>query len=167
MLEICGEIAQGALLVWATVEHSKAAAEHVALGARRSGRDPSEVDVATMIPCAVSDDKDRARDSMRMAIASYAGRFPRYRRLLAEAGYTDELDEVHRAWQQGDTAQSLALVPKGLIDKVTLVGTAEECRRGLDAYRAAGINLPILFPNTSGPDAKAEAMEIIQACAPR
>ena len=111
--------------------------------------------------------KDRARDSMRMAIASYVGRFPRYRRLMAEAGYTDELDEVRRAWQDGDISGSLALVPKGLIDRVTLVGTEEDCRRGLDAYRAAGINLPVIFPNTSGPDAKAEAMEIIRACAPR
>jgi alkanesulfonate monooxygenase SsuD/methylene tetrahydromethanopterin reductase-like flavin-dependent oxidoreductase (luciferase family) len=167
MLEVCGEIAQGALLVWTTVEYSKAAAEHVAAGARRAGRDPSDVDVATMIPCAVSDDKDRARDSMRMAIASYVGRFPRYRRLMAEAGYADELEEVRRAWQEGDVPRSLALVPRGLIDSVTLVGAAEECRASLDAYRAAGIDLPIIFPNTSGPQAKAEAMEIIRACAPR
>ena len=65
---------------------------------------------------------------------------------------------------------SLALVPKPLIDSITLVGTAEECRASLDAYRAAGIDLPIIFPNTSGPQAKddaMEAMEIIRACAPR
>ena len=86
---------------------------------------------------------------------------------MAEAGYASELEEVRRAWQEGDISGSLALVPKGLIDRVTLVGTAEDCRRGLDAYRAAGINLPIIFPNTSGPDAQAEAMEIIWACAPR
>ncbi len=83
MLEVSGEIAQGVLLVWATAEHAKAAAEHVATGTRSAGKKPSEVDVATMIPCAVSDDKDRARDSMRMAIASYVGRFPRYRRLMS------------------------------------------------------------------------------------
>ena len=112
MLEVCGEIAQGALLVWTTVEYCRTAAGHVAEGARRAGRDPSEVDVATMIPCAVSDDKDRARDSMRMAIASYVGRFPRYRRLMAEAGYADELEEVRRAWAGTGSAQSPARSPR-------------------------------------------------------
>ena len=105
--------------------------------------------------------------SIIVSVASYVGRFPRYRRLLAEAGYTDELEEVRRVWQDGDIAGSLALVPKGLIDRVTLVGTAEECHSSLDDYRAAGINLPIIFPDTSGSEAKAEAMEIIRACAPR
>jgi probable F420-dependent oxidoreductase len=167
MLEVCGEIAQGALLVWDTVEHSRMAAERVALGARRAGRDPTKVDVATMIPCAVSDAKDRARDSMRLPIASYAGRFPRYRRLLASVGYAEELEKVRLAWQEGDRRRALALVPAGLIDRVTLVGTAGECRQGLANYRRAGIGLPIIFPSASGPHAKAETMDIIRACAPR
>ena len=33
-------------------DDAKAAAEHVATGAKNAGKEPSEVDVATMIPCA-------------------------------------------------------------------------------------------------------------------
>ena len=37
MLQICGEIAQGTLLTWCTLEHARIAAENVALGAQRAG----------------------------------------------------------------------------------------------------------------------------------
>ena len=166
MLEICGEIAQGALCVWSTLDHARSAVEHVAAGARRAGRDPKEVDVATMIPCAVSEDKDKARDAMRFAVAMYAGFFPRYRRLMAQIGFTEELDAIGVAWGNGDIDRAKRLVPTGLIDKLSLAGGAEECRQGLEEYRKAGINLPIIFPTIEGKDAKNQAMEIMRACAP-
>ena len=59
MLEVCGEIAQGALLTWCTLEHAQTAAHHVALGAKRAGRDPAEVEVATLLPCAVTTDREQ------------------------------------------------------------------------------------------------------------
>ena len=166
MLEVCGEIAQGALLVWCTLEHAGTAADHVALGATRAGRGPGEVDMATMIPCAVSDDKNEARDAMRPAVAMYAGFFPRYRRLMGQAGFVEELEAVRQVWIAGDRERAMRLVPVDLIDKVSLPGTADECRAGLEKYRRAGITLPIIFPVVSGPDAKRQAMDAIRACAP-
>ncbi len=167
MLQICGQIAQGTLLTWCTLEHATAAAEHVALGARRAGRVPEEVDVATLLPCAVSGDREEARDSMRLPIASYAGFFPRYRRLMAEAGFAQEVEAVSRAWKEGDRERALELVPTGLIDKIALAGTPEECRQRIRDYRRAGIVLPIISPRASGKDAKKQVMEAIQACAPQ
>jgi alkanesulfonate monooxygenase SsuD/methylene tetrahydromethanopterin reductase-like flavin-dependent oxidoreductase (luciferase family) len=167
MLETCGEIADGAILTWCTLDHAANAARHVAAGAERAGRSPADVEVATLLPCAVSNDRGEARDRMRQPIAAYAGRFPRYRRLMAEAGFAEEIEDVRVAWQQGHTQEALDLVPPGLIDKIGLVGTPEECRAKLDDYRQAGITLPIISPRPSGGDAKEQAMAIISACAPR
>ena len=167
MLEVCGEIADGALCVWSTLDQTKTTVDHVAVGAKRAGRDPKDVDVATMIPCAVSDDKDKARDAMRFAVAMYAGFFPRYRRLMAQSGFTEELEAIRVAWGSGDIETAMQLVPAGLIDILSLAGSGEECRQGLDKYRKAGINLPIIFPAVGGPDAKDQAINIIRGCAPR
>ena len=167
MLGICGEISQGALGVWSTLDNARSAAEHVAEGARRAGRDPKEVDVATMISCAVSEDKDEARDAMRFLAAVYAGDFPRYHKLMAQSGFTEELEAVRVAWKNGDTARAMQLVPTGLIDKHCLTGRPEECRQGLEEYRKAGITLPIVTPAISGKDAKNQAMKIMRACAPQ
>ncbi len=166
MLEVCGEIAEGAILTWCTLDHAAEAARHVGLGARNAGRDPADVEVASLLPCAVSDDRDAARDLMRMPIASYAGRFPRYRKLMIDAGFPEEIEDVRAAWQAGNIQESLDLVPGGLIDKIGLVGTADEVREKLAEYRAAGITLPIVSPRFMGEGAKEQALEIIRACAP-
>lgn len=166
MLRVAGEIAEGVLLTWCTLEHARSAAQHAAHGARQAGRRPEAVDLATLLPCSISRDPSKARELMRPAIASYAGRFPRYRRLMAECGFPDEVEAVRAAWAAGDHARALRLVPPGLIDKITLSGTPEECRRRIALYREAGIALPIISPRGDGPDLKARAMEAIRACAP-
>jgi alkanesulfonate monooxygenase SsuD/methylene tetrahydromethanopterin reductase-like flavin-dependent oxidoreductase (luciferase family) len=166
MLGICGEIAQGTLLTWCTLDHARAAAKHVAEGARRQGRDPSEVEVATLISCAVGEEAEAATQQMRAVTANYAARFPRYRRLMVEAGYADEIEAVRRAWRQGNRQEALELVPSGLIQEMALVGEVEECRNRLQEYRDAGITLPIISPRIAGPGAKQQAMSIIRACAP-
>ena len=165
MLEICGEIADGALLTWCTVEHAGRAVEHVDVGATRARRGPGDVEVATLLPCAVSADRRVARDGMRSPIASYAARFPRYRRLMAEAGFRDEVEEVRDAWRMGEVQRALELVPTDLIDRIALVGPPDECRRRIQDYRQVG-TLPIISPRMSGPEAKTQAMQAIRACAP-
>ena len=166
MLEICGEISQGAILTWCTLDHAELAAWHVGVGARNAGRAPGDVEVASLLPCAVSDNREAARDLMRQPIASYAGRFPRYRKLMVDAGFPDEIEKVRVAWQAGNIQESLNLVPGELIDKIGLVGTADEVQEKLADYRKAGITLPIVSPRFIGDGAKEQALEIIRACAP-
>ena len=166
MLEICGEISQGAILTWCTLDHAELAAWHVGIGARNAGHVPGDVEVASLLPCAVSDNRESARDLMRQPIASYAGRFPRYRKLMVDAGFPDEIEKVRVAWQAGNIQESLNLVPGALIDKIGLVGTAGEVQEKLADYRKAGITLPIVSPRFIGDGAKEQALEIIRACAP-
>ena len=166
MLEICGEIAQGALLTVCSIEHAATAVESVALGARRAGKDPQDVDVATLLPCSISASREKAGDLMRTTIVGYVARFPRYRKLMAEAGFAQEIEAVREASRRGDTEQALELVPTALIEKIALIGTPEECRQRLQLYRHAGIKLPIIWPRVTETDAKRQTMEVIRACAP-
>ena len=166
MLRICGKEAQGAILVWSTLEHVKNAVENVAIGARMAGRKPSDVDMTVLLPCSVSDDIGRARDGIRWPIANYVSNFPRYRRLMGEAGYEKELEAVRESWLKGNESESLRLVPDELIDRVSLAGTPEACQQRISLYRETGIDLPIIVPRGAGPEAKQRVMEVIQACAP-
>ena len=170
MLETTGEIAQGALMTWCTLDHARTAAGNVAEGAKRAGKDPADVEVGSLISCGVAEtpaEVDLAMDSFRPVIAGYAARFPRYRRLMAGAGFESELEEVRRVWQSGNREEAMARVPAALIDKLGVIGSPEECREKLQKYREAGITLPIVSPRVSGPDAKELAMATIRACAPR
>jgi alkanesulfonate monooxygenase SsuD/methylene tetrahydromethanopterin reductase-like flavin-dependent oxidoreductase (luciferase family) len=166
MLEIAGELADGVLLTWPTPGTIARAVEHVAIGARRAGRAATAIDVASLIPCAVAKTAAAARDALRPAVGLYAGFFPRYNRLLAEAGFGDAVRDIKEAFDRGGRDAAAAKVPDELIDAVTLAGTPETCRERIDAYRRAGLALPIVSPRASGADALAMAMAAIRACAP-
>src|SRR5262245_36240862 len=166
LLEIAGELAEGVLLTWPTARTIARAVEHVALGARRAGRSPDAVDVASLIPCAVAESAAAAREAMRPAVGLYAGFFPRYNRLLAEAGFADAVRAIKDAFDRGGREAAAKVVPDDLIDAVTLVGTPEVCRDRLTAYRRAGLALPIVSPRGSGPGSRAMAIAALRACAP-
>ena len=166
MLEICGEISDGVILTWCTLDHARTAAHHVSEGAKGAGRNPDDVDVTTLIACAVSEDRDVARDELRRYVATYIQRFPRYRRLVAEAGFADEVHAMTQAWRQGRQEEALAMAPSGLVDTVALAGSPEECRERLQLYRDAGIRMPIVSPRATGPNARERAMAVIRSCAP-
>ncbi len=166
MLEIAGELAQGALLTWPTSRTIARAVEHVAIGASRAGREAAAVDVASLIPCAVADTAAAARDAMRPAVGLYAGFFPRYNRLLAEAGFGDSVRAIKDAFDRGGREAAAKVVPDELIDAVALAGTPQTCHDRLAALRRAGLALPIVSPRATGPDARAMAMAAIRACAP-
>jgi 5,10-methylenetetrahydromethanopterin reductase len=166
MLEIAGELAEGVLLTWPTPRTIARAVEHVAIGARRAGRAATAVDVASLIPCAVADTAAAARDALRPAVGLYAGFFPRYNRLLAEAGFGDAVRAIKEAFDRGGREAAATKVPDELIDAVALAGTPQTCRERLEGYRRAGLSLPVVSPRVSGPEGLRMAMAAIRACAP-
>src|SRR5262245_26997569 len=166
MLEIAGELADGVLLTWPTPRTIARAVEHVGIGARRASRAPTAVDVASLIPCVVAETAAAAREALRPAVGLYAGFFPRYNRLLAEAGFGDAVRAIKEAFDRDGRDAAARLVPDELIDAVALAGTPETCAERLGTYRKAGLALPIVSPRASGPSGAQMAMAAIRACAP-
>jgi probable F420-dependent oxidoreductase len=166
MLEVCGEIADGLILTWSTVEAPARAAAHVAAGARRAGRRPENVEITSLLPCVIAESRAEAMEQMRPAVAMYAGFFPRYNRLLAENGFPDAARAIQAAWRAGDREGAARAVPDALAGAVGLVGTAPECRARVDEYRAAGLTLPIISPRARGKGAREAVLVAIRACAP-
>jgi probable F420-dependent oxidoreductase len=166
MLEVCGEIADGLILTWSTLEAPARAAAHVAAGARRAGRRPEDVEITSLLPCVIAESRAEAMEQMRPAVAMYAGFFPRYNRLLAESGFPDAARAIQAAWRVGDREGAARAVPDALANAVGLVGTAPECRARVDEYRAAGLTLPIIRPRARGKGARETVLAAIRACAP-
>ncbi len=166
MLALTGEIAQGVILTRATLEQTRTAIAHVAAGQQHAGRAPSEVDIATQLACSVSDNTDEARNRQKERVAMYTARFPRYRKVMEDAGYAQELEAVREAWLAGDQQRAQQLVPADLIDRMGAVGTPEEVRARIQAYRDVGVTLPIVMPNVDPDDTVAQTKELLRVCAP-
>jgi probable F420-dependent oxidoreductase len=166
MLGICGEIAQGVILTWSTLDAVGRVTPYVTAGARRAGRRPEDVEIVSLLPCAVAPTRKMARERLRPSVATYAGYFPRYNRLMAESGFVEAAATIKRMWDTGDRAAAVRAVPDALVDAVSAAGTPAEVRARVEEYRRAGLALPIISPRVGGPDAKTQAMEAIRACAP-
>ena len=166
MTELCGEIADGVILARSTLESAGRARAHVAAGAERAGRDASGVEIASLLPASIASDRSEALAAARPGLAFYAGFFPRYNRLLAESGFPAEAAAVAKAWAAGDTAGAARAVTDEMIAATGIAGTAAECRGRLEAYRASGLDLPIISPFARGPGARDRFLAAIEACAP-
>jgi len=166
MIALCGEIADGIMLTRSTLATAALVRDQVADGAKRAGRDPARVTVATLLPTAIGQTRREALDLLRPGLAFYAGFFPRYNRMMAEHGFADEAAAIAEAWSRGDRQAAERAVSDGLIDATSIVGTPDECRDRIEAYRQSGIDLPILSPYARGPGAKARFEAAIRACAP-
>ncbi len=166
MLGICGEIAQGVILTWSTLDAVGRVTPYVTAGARRAGRRPEDVEIVSLLPCAVAPMREMARERLRPSVATYAGYFPRHNRLMAESGFVEAAATIKRMWDTGDRAAAVRAVPDALVDAVSAAGTPAEVRARVEEYRRAGLALPIISPRVGGPDAKSQAMEAIRACAP-
>ncbi len=166
MIGVCGEIADGVILTRTTLETGAEVKKHIAEGAKASGRDPSGVDVTSLIPAATAADPSDAFDALRPGVAMYTGFFPRYNRMTVEQGFGEEAAVIAEAWSRGDRDAATRAVSDALVDSICVVGTAQQCRDKVEAYRKSGIDLPMIAPAAEGPDAKAQVEAIIRACAP-
>ena len=167
MTELCGEIADGVILTRGTLESAARARAHVAAGAARAGREAESVEITSLLPASVDPNRERAFAAARPGLAFYAGFFPRYNRLLSESGFSPEAAAVAKAWDAGDKAAAERAVTDEMLAATGIVGTAAECRERIDAYRASGLDLPIISPFARGADAKERFLAAIEACAPR
>ena len=114
MLEMSGELADGASLNWCTPEQIAWSRDRIAEGAAKAGRDPSEINVAEYIRICVDDDVDAARIALAKATIGYAlgatvpterERQLGYRAHFERMGFTDELahlDDMRKNGASGD-----------------------------------------------------------------
>jgi len=165
MLRLAGRVGDGVLLNWATPERAAASGAAAREAAVAAGRDPASVTVACFIRACVTDEAERAREILRRLIAVYAA-LPAYARLFEESGFAREVRAA--AGAPGVEAAARAISDR-MVDALGVVGTAAQVRAGVDRYRRAGVDLPIVypFPAETGPEADPEAYRrTITAVAP-
>jgi alkanesulfonate monooxygenase SsuD/methylene tetrahydromethanopterin reductase-like flavin-dependent oxidoreductase (luciferase family) len=165
MLELVGEIADGVILNMCPVARYPAALAALERGAQKAGRTAAGMPVCHFTTCYLSDDLDAARYQARRMLSRYAN-LPFYGNMLADCGFAGDVTKIRTAWKSKDVATAEAAVSDRLVDATTLVGSPERCREHLDACRAAGATLPIVFANPVGEPRAAAIERALAAFAP-
>ncbi len=156
MMELAGEIADGALLNYlVSPDYTRRALLQLAQGAARTGRALAELDRPQLVICSLDRDRGGALDSARLLVTQYLGQQPH---LMKASGVAQQLlDRIAQVLRWPATHDEVVaasrLVPDEVVQMVTASGTAEECRAKVLEYVAAGCTCPVLYP--LAPDVRA------------
>jgi 5,10-methylenetetrahydromethanopterin reductase len=146
MLALAGRVADGVILNLMTPAQAGEAAGVVRDAARAAGRDPASVEIACVVHCCLSDDPAAAAAAARAVVPRYV-LHPAVPRLFGPG-----LGGVRERVLAGDRAGAAGLVPQQTADGFVAWGSAARIAARLAEYRAAGVDLPVVFPMPVGTD---------------
>jgi alkanesulfonate monooxygenase SsuD/methylene tetrahydromethanopterin reductase-like flavin-dependent oxidoreductase (luciferase family) len=142
-MSLAGEIAEGMLFANASLSHMARSLAAIP-PARRN--DPKFL-IGNMLPVCIAEDEGAALALHRRRLVRYA-LLPNYRNYWREAGYGEEMAAIEEAIAEnrGDEIPSY-LTDRWIADN-SLFGSATKVRDRLAAWYAAGVNTPVLVPNS-------------------
>ncbi len=169
MVEVAGRVADGLVgHPLYTVKYAEEVARPaIERGADRAGRDPSQVEVVSMVICSIHDDPEQARREAAGQIAFYSS-VKTYDYLLEVNGFEREGEAIREAFHRRDLGAMFAAVSDEMIDAIALAGTADQVREGLRRYDGA-LDHAILYSPSIGISAERveqNVMSLIEAGAP-
>lgn len=174
MLELSGELADGASLNWCTPNQVVWSRERINVGAARAGRHPSEIKMAEYIRICVDDDVDAARIGLAKATMGYAlgAKVPTererqfgYRAHFERMGYAEELADLDAMRAQGASRDEVAAAfPSHILQSVGYFGPAEGAAAAFMKL-ANGLDTAIVRVVSSKPGLKS-VRAAMRSCAP-
>ncbi|MCT9930676.1 LLM class F420-dependent oxidoreductase [Planotetraspora sp. A-T 1434] len=116
------------------------------LAAGKARRDPAlgELDIIAQAVLAIGDDVDDVLELGRPMAALYIGGMGAkgknfYNDLARRYGYEKEAEQIQDLYLEGKKDEAAALVPRELLEKMSLVGSEGHVRERLAAMREAGV----------------------------
>ena len=155
MLELAGQIADGVILNLMSPQQAGRAAGAVRAAAVAAGRGAGSVEIACGVHTCKSDDAGAAAAAAREVVPRYI-LHPAVGRLFGEhdgaPSAAADLDRARERTLAGDRAGAADCAPQRVADAFVAHGDANACRARVAEYRAAGVDLPVVFPMPVGGD---------------
>ena len=136
-VELAGELADGVMpFMWSAARIARSKIWAARGRAKAPGRAP--LDIGHGIPTFIGEDIGALRGAARANLALFTT-FPFYQRMFRASGFVEEAAKA----EAGAGGASLS---DRMLDAICLIGPMSRCREQLAAFRAAGVDLPILSP---------------------
>ncbi len=144
MVRTAAEIADGMIANWLTEESLAEYRGLIEHGARSAGRKAADVQVATLLMTCVDPHDDAAVFAARRGLAFYCAS-EHYLRIADICGLGADARKVKAAWEQRDFDRATELVSDRLLEKFSLVGSAEQNAARIQWLFDNGV-YPIIYP---------------------
>ncbi|MFM7063349.1 MAG: LLM class F420-dependent oxidoreductase, partial [Actinomycetes bacterium] len=81
------------------------------------------------------------------------------------AGFDDEIDALEAAHARGDREAAVAAISDRMVDAIDICGDARTVVAAVEAYRAAGVDHPVVMPLPWGADRRQTVLDTLAAVA--
>jgi len=143
MVALAAEIAEGVLFANASLSH---VAQSLAVVPPEKRNDPDFL-VGNMLPVCITADEGAALALHRRRLVRYV-LLPNYRNYWKEAGYAEEMAAIETALAENRRDDIQHYLTDRWIADNSLYGSVTKVRDRLAAWYAAGVNTPVLVPNS-------------------
>jgi alkanesulfonate monooxygenase SsuD/methylene tetrahydromethanopterin reductase-like flavin-dependent oxidoreductase (luciferase family) len=162
MLRLAGTIADGAILNLRSVDAISTALAHLTSTAAQRDATLGDLHIACVVPCCVSDDVERARETARHAVLDYM-LHPAASQLFDAELESGQLDLLQNAMLAGDREHASSILPDPFVDSFVVSGSPAHCAEQMHRYRAVGVQMPVAFPRPVGSDWATPVWEMAEA----
>lgn len=143
MLELAGEIGDGAVINLFPRRALPAIIAHVDTGARRAGVTVAEREIVCRHQVLVTDDMEAGRACFRRMFVPYYAT-PVYNNFLAWAGFPEVAAAIAAGWAARDRERTAAAMTDELVEEIAIIGSAEYCQDRIRELGESGINTHII-----------------------
>jgi 5,10-methylenetetrahydromethanopterin reductase len=135
MLRLAGAVADGVIfnILTTPAYYRGYGLRHLAEGARRGGRDLGDVHKAALVCVAVDSDEAQARQWARHQVAFFA-QIPYFEVIMGPHGLWEPAEAVREAAAAGDVQAMVGAVTDEMVEKLTVSGTPDQCRKRLQEW---------------------------------
>jgi probable F420-dependent oxidoreductase len=134
MLRMAGEVADGVLGYLMTPKYTaEVVLPNLVQGAKRAGRDPQDIDIASETITSIHPDREEAYRRARIHVGTYIC-YPVSIPMVNFMGYEQQRLEVLDAFVQEGPACLERVVGDELVDAFSITGTPEEARQKMAEY---------------------------------
>lgn len=171
-VELAAAKADGWLPVFFSPEHyERVIKPELEAGARSAGRPLGELTICVSQPVVVTDDRAAGRDLVRPHLALYIGGMGSrqrnyYNQLFRRYGWEEEAARIQDLYLDRRKDEAMAVLTDQMIDAVTIIGPAAECRERLAALERVGVGEVAIGLQVPGNDPMA-IRDALEALAPR
>ena len=119
-----------------------------------------KVDVAPCVIACVMESVEEARNLIRTDLAYYVGGMGTfYRDAMSRFGFAEQAAHLHTLWQSGRRKEAILAATDEMVDAIAAAGPADRCRKRIDDYRRAGVDMPVVvMPRGASPSTIRETL---------
>jgi probable F420-dependent oxidoreductase len=162
MCELAGEVGEGLIINFQPASAMPQILAAYRRGAAKAGRDGTHDEVVCRFQVCVTNDRAKARGLVRMAFGGYLSA-PVYNAFLAWCGFEEEAKAIAEGFAKKDRAAVAAAITDEIVDRIAIIGSADECKEQIAGFVKAGVTTPVIAPLATS---REEALRIYETFAP-